>query len=337
MDFNNKCVSCFIFEKLDTLSGSYAAKVFQATHMPVFEAFSVAMALWLAYQLVVNGLFKGELDFRAVGIQASVLVVVSVLLRQQSLVWEYIYYPARDLLGGVPQWFVKPAGGISDTSLVGLLRLVEKEIRAVLDAAWLIGKQAGFSSIYLLFAAVLMILPYLFVWVVFCAFVVEGIFKLLAMTAFSSFLIAFAGFPMTRGFAVSGFRVLLSGILTVVFAALSMGFTLEVVQFFTGDLPRDGAGLSAETAGRYVASGSYWGLVILGFISILLHLKAATIASNISGANDGPGAAAAVVGAGMSAVGLAKAGSMWAASRSARLAGAGGRRAFQEIMKRMGK
>lgn len=36
-------------------------------------------------------------------------------------------------------------------------------------------------------------------------------------------------------------------------------------------------------------------LVVIGFLSVLLHLSAKTLASNISGANDGPGPAAAVV------------------------------------------
>lgn len=36
-------------------------------------------------------------------------------------------------------------------------------------------------------------------------------------------------------------------------------------------------------------------LIVIGFLSVLLHLSAKTLASNISGANDGPGPAAAVV------------------------------------------
>ena len=55
-------------------------------------------------------------------------------------------------------------------------------------------------------------------------------------------------------------------------------------------------------------SSDYWALFLIGFISILFHFKAATLASAISGAQDGPGAAAAVVGAGMMMVGLAKGG-----------------------------
>ena len=76
---------------------------------------------------------------------------------------------------------------------------------------------------------------------------------------------------------------------------------------------------------------SYWGMLLLGFISVLLHLKAATLASNISGANDGAGPAAATVAgkiAGLgggygvpgAAIGGGAAAGRWATPRMAELA-----------------
>src|SRR3546814_20235999 len=53
-------------------------------------------------------------------------------------------------------------------------------------------------------------------------------------------------------------------------------------------------------------STEYFSILLICFISVLFHLKAATLASNISGASDGPGAASAVVAAGMMGVGLLK-------------------------------
>src|SRR5205085_668090 len=59
-------------------------------------------------------------------------------------------------------------------------------------------------------------------------------------------------------------------------------------------------------------------LFVIGFASILLHLQAKALASNISGANDGAGPAAATVAAGKAVMG----GGLYAASRG--LFGAGG-------------
>src|SRR5712692_2700786 len=63
-------------------------------------------------------------------------------------------------------------------------------------------------------------------------------------------------------------------------------------------------------------------MFLLRFVSALFHLKAATLASNISGASDGPGAAAAVVGAGMTGLAALKGAAMWGAKKGAGGAGA---------------
>src|SRR5262249_24666125 len=105
------------------------------------------------------------------------------------------------------------------------------------------------------------------------------------------------GFAPTRSFTVSAVRVLLGGALTVVFASVAMGFTVAILRYYTepGIIPRNADGTFAMGAGAFVFSPQYLALFILGFISILFHLKAATLAANISGALDTPGAAAAVV------------------------------------------
>lgn len=60
----------------------------------------------------------------------------------------------------------------------------------------------------------------------------------------------------------------------------------------------------AEQGSWIVFDPAFLMLIVIGFLSVLLHLSAKTLASNISGANDGPGPAAAVVmGAKMAAGG----------------------------------
>jgi hypothetical protein len=62
-------------------------------------------------------------------------------------------------------------------------------------------------------------------------------------------------------------------------------------------------------------------MILLGFVSVLFHLKAATLAANISGASDGPGAAATVVAGGLAAVAAAKGAALWSAGKAGRFGG----------------
>jgi len=134
-------------------------------------------------------------------------------------------------------------------------------------------------------------------------------------------MIAAAAFKPSSGFAVAGFRIVLGGVLTVVFAAVAMGFTLSVMRYFLDKIPMVEGGFTADIS-HWVMGPDYWGMFLLGFVSVLFHLKAATLAANISGASDGPGAAAAVVGAGMTAMAALKGATIWGAKRGASSAGA---------------
>src|SRR5260221_642803 len=82
----------------------------------------------------------------------------------------------------------------------------------------------------------------------FNAFVGEGVFKLLAVTAIAPLLIAAAAFKPSRGFAVAGFRIVLGGVLTVIFAAVAMGFTLSVMRFFLDQLPMNENGFATAVS-----------------------------------------------------------------------------------------
>src|SRR6185437_9482302 len=205
-----------------------------------------------------------------------------------------------------------------------MLGAVESKVTIVLGVGLSIMKDAGVTTFWYLFAGAILAAPFLFVWGIFLAFVVEGIFKLLAVTAVSPLLIAAAAFKPSRGFAVSGFRIVLGGVLTVVFAAVAMGFTLHVMDYFIGEMPVvPGSGFKLESAADWVGGPGYWALIVLGFVSVLFHLKAATLAANISGASDGPGAAATVVAGGLAAVAAAKGAALWSAGKAGRFGGRG--------------
>lgn len=303
------CITCGIFTQLDDLSIHYGREVFEALAPNVRVAFSSFVGLWFAFQLLYKGLFRGELAFKELMPQMLLFVAVDIALRGSGLYWDFFYNPVRDTMSGLAQAVVVPTGGeVQDKSIPGLLLVVEDQMRRVLEIGGAMIKDAGMTGIGLIVGGLILMVPYLFVWCVFMAFMLEGMFKLLAITALAPVAIALSAFGPTRGFSIAALRVVINGALTVVFAAVAMGFTVAVVRYYLNDpvIPLDADGRIVRGASDFVFSPAYYSIFILGFISILFHLKAATLASNISGASDGPGAAATVVGAGMAMLAYAK-------------------------------
>jgi hypothetical protein len=311
------CVSCDIFAKFDSLAQAYGRQAFDLLAPSTHLAFNAFVGVWLAWVLVVDGALMGRLSFSTLFPNVVIFTLCGILLAGVDLYWEWFYQPLYHAMTDIAVTLISPdsTGGAQASDISKMLGLVEAEVLRAFAVAKAVMRDGGITNLYVLVAGVVLAVPYVFVWGIFLAFVVEGVFKLLAVTAVAPLLIAAAAFKPSRGFAVAGFRIVLGGVLTVIFAAVAMGFTLSVMRFFLDQVPMNENGFT-DAISNWVLGRDYWGMFLLGFVSVLFHLKAATLASNISGASDGPGAAAAVVGAGMTAMAALKSASIWGARKS---------------------
>jgi hypothetical protein len=300
------CITCGMFSQFDQLAQSYGRDAFEVIAPAAKLAFNAYVGVWVAWVFIFQGIIRAELSVSTLVPRLLTITLCSIALTGVDLYWDWIYQPVYDTMNQLATALVvKGSTGVDVRDLAGMLGSVEQRIMVVLGIVGLLWNDGGITNIGMIFAAVILSLPYLFVWGIFMAFVLEGVFKLLAITAVAPLLIVAAAFPPTRGFATSGVRIVLGGVLTVIFAAVAMGFTLSVLDTFINTLPMTGGSFTGNTA-KWVQSPEYWAAIILGFVSVLFHLKAATLAANISGASDGPGAAAAVVAGGMSAFAAVK-------------------------------
>jgi hypothetical protein len=300
------CLTCDMFNQFDQLAQGYGRDAFDVIAPAAKLAFNAYVGAWVAWVLIYNGIIRADLNVQTLVPRILTITVCSIALNGVDLYWDWIYQPIYDAMNQLAtSLVVKSSTGIDVRTLAGMLGSVETRILNVLGLCVTIWNDGGLTALALIIAALVLSLPYLFVWGIFMAFVLEGVFKLLAITAVAPLLIVAAAFPATRGFAISGMRVVLGGVLTVVFAAVAMGFTLSVLDTFMNTLPMTGGSFN-QGAAAFVKSKEYWAAFILGFVSVLFHLKATTLAANISGASDGPGAAAAVVAGGMSAFAAVK-------------------------------
>ena len=163
-------------------------------------------------------------------------------------------------------------------------------------------------------ASLFIIVPYFFVVGLFSAYLVESVFMFLSVTCVSPLLVICFFFGPLRSFTTIGLRLYLGAGLTLLFAGAAMGFTLTAMSGYINDFacltlgqqaanPPGGMQCSSQIAQAAASAPplmmtmQFWTCALIGFLSILLHLKAKTLASNFSGANDGAGPAAAVVAA----------------------------------------
>lgn len=364
------CLSCAFFDGLWTAKVTFAQRIYWQIAPWMSGIVSSGLVIWIILKSTSTYLKEpGQLGgiVRTVFIRLILAAVIvssmtwGIATHENPLVYKWIFDPLEsialsmgaDIVGGLGS-----GGGGNPSNPYSLLAgRVEKQVVLILQmVADLITASSVFSINMLdrLVGGVLIALPYLFVWGLFVAFMLEAMFKFVAAGIIAPLALPAVLFEITRSFSWATLRVLVGAFLTIIFAAGAMGFTMGVVDEHAQPLiqrinapryeemarqryvaecqgsfnPRTGSpggpsgGSDACNAawqayrearettdqvnGQLVLwSPEFFFLFVIGLASILLHIQAKSLASNISGANDGAGPAAAVVGGGKMALGAA--------------------------------
>jgi len=316
--------SATIFNPLDQLAQTYGRDIFDALAPQASLIFEAGFGVWVLYMLIYRGCIKSSLRKDDFFIPLFYYISVDMFLRGHSLYWEWIYTPIYQGTTAAAQTIMSVGTvEIHNPTIPGLLQTLDQQLNKVFELTGAIFADAGWTHPALIVGGVILTLPFVYVWGLFLAYVLEMAFKLLVITAISPLLIMCMAFPALRGYPIAGLKVIANGCFTVIFASVAMGFTLTALDATIKTLPlREGT--FTLDASAFVFSGDYWTLFVLGFISILFHLKASTVASNLSGSQDGPGAAAVVTGAAMASAAFVKSTAQKAGGKAA---GAGGKAA----------
>lgn len=415
------------FDKMAGLKDTFTQTVYSKIAPDAIVLLKNAMMLyflWLGFTAMRTG--DGSKALQSIIKKFIPLMVINFMLHQtgsapyfytdilQPAERDVLRYAAAIMQAGSSTSIAANGGDVASYS--ALATLVESQILQVLRGlAQQVQDNNSVFSLILALGLIIVMLPYLFVWGIWVAFMFEAMFKIVAAGIIAPLLMVAFVFEGTRPFAIAGLRILLGAGLTIIFASGAMGFSMMAVnaelakfvsmtsdsaqipstssaianqnatvqqtinaaqeaynvasQAFLADqkklsadkaagassdvLTADQAAIQADTDAMKAAnttkqqatsqlqnttvstvdqtinqptavyafqvfSDQYFYMFVIGFASVLLHLSSKTLASNISGANDGAGPAAAVVAGAKATLGTG----MYGASRLA--GGAGG-------------
>ncbi len=301
------CTSCGIYGQLDMLAQSYARNTFDVLSPNCSVLFNTFAAIWVIWQLGINWSVRGDIDWPDTIKTFLVFLWVGLFLQGSSYYWEWIYQPIQSTTLNLAQTVIKASGQGLGGDVQALLNSVETELNSVFSILRMIIADTSWYNLKILSGGIIVIVPFVFVWGLFLALMLTGIFTLMAMTALAPVYIVCAAFPSTRSLTLSALRIILCGCLTVILAGVAIGFTIAVLKHYMATVPIN-TGVVGTGTSTWVFSTDYWALFLIGFISALFHLQASAMAASLAGASAGAGAAGLVVATGMMAVGLAKSG-----------------------------
>ena len=296
--FSEQNISGQVFSTLEKLMFVYGKALFDALSQGFLTLLGVFAVIYIISKVFKSTLLEGKFSFNE--IITTPLIIASVctaLLSSFAVLQNWIFKPCYDLAVNLTLQAVKATYGSSHvTSIVDMLNLIEQELDTQIFSVTkrMLADTGILFHVPGMFACLIINAPFMFVWVLFVALMVDCLFKFVSICAISPLLIITYPFKALRGISIAGLRILFNAILTMFFSGIAMGFTLAIMRLSDLSPIKDDRIVRED----WFFSKAYWALFLVGCISILFHLKAPRIAANLASIDDGAGAAAAVAGFG---------------------------------------
>lgn len=321
-------ISVTIFQEMHKIAYEYSSNAFNEIAKLTTMLYFTSVSLWWTYLLINYARGKGDLS--KIMEHLFIITFISILLLGFnsigfSMFYRGFYEPVDSLVSAVAKVLLQQMPNNvfkGDSALLNLLGTLEHEIDVLIEFQKAMSSAVAWYNISAHIMLFLVMLPYLFVWLIFLAYVINYIFKITAITVLSPIMVALFTFPSLRKYSYSMAKIVFSGGLTLIFASVAMGFTLRMFHHYMELLPvgKDNE-LQVEAVTDFIFSTNFVALFVFGGVSVLFHLKAPVLARAISGVADGAGAETFVAGIGTSAMAVSKSFAFKGISKVASLGG----------------
>lgn len=321
----NECELCLVLQQFDGVTRPFAEGIFQTLSGPTADLFRTFLSMWFLFMGM--SMFINPRQARQTLDGAAVKILVGLfifgILANPGIMWRYAFEPVQDLSiamsmaiiefassmgtggnllsppGNVPSGYAK-LFGMAEKQLYNLVKTSFNylESLSIFDGAGFVAAAISGFILWFLFGLVLLVFGF---------FLIEAQFYFLAVGALAPLLLIAYFFDATKKFTMAGVSMIVLAGVSILTAAIAMGFTVGVIHFFENDFACSidaPSCLLQDGATKKKIADTLPMMLLIGFISLLLHIKSKTIASAFSGVQDSAAPATLVaMGAKMASLG----------------------------------
>lgn len=269
--------------------------------------FLVAVLLWggqqsikLALRTFNHNEFSTSLFF--------IIISTILLAGQGKLLIQNIYLLCITVMASASSIALSGISDIPEVKAVGsslelgiLAITAEKAVEQVIIYADTIFTSTGWGNPFGWLYAVLIVLPYIFLLILFCIQLSLALFRLMMVSSFAPFLFMAMAFGWGRQLLPSGIRLALGSIMVMFAVTVSLSLVIfALTELMTEDILK-----GAKDVG--ISNGNFWLVIALGWSASAFMLEAVGIANSIANINL-TNTAAGTMAAGIMGTGAAIAG-----------------------------
>lgn len=285
---NEDCFTCTIVSEYVDLANGYTQELSQSLVSAMQVAFLAYIGIWVivhGYRMILLKATISDLG------KESIYVFISALLLFGSgpgLV-NAVFIASLKMMGAgaatALQVSNKGAGGPQPSTetlgagMTELVKVAEDGVISVIQLAGTIAKTVGWTNWLPVLFAIVLVVPYFLVLIVYFAQVVVSIFRITMLATLSPFMMLGFGFGWGREIATKGIRTVISSFMVLFGSTLALGIMLYgVTSLGLDDMPLEDAGkfASLENVKFLVA-------IAMGWLGTAFMTEATSIANSLTG------------------------------------------------------
>lgn len=313
----------FIIEPIIKHADAFSKAAFGVFAPFCFNIFASFILLWFLL-ILYNAIFLSRLDLEEIFKKIVIFSIVGAALSaHKNFYWEYVHQPIQltsEALVSQVISITPPSTRAPIQNNQSMMGVLENAISEMTTLIYNVADKAGIMSLSASLNASIIWLLFVAAEAIFALYLLGSVLKLVALSAFSPFLILASAFEKTRGHAISGIKYVLTSVLLLIIASFCMGLVLFALREVVLNIDPDGI--------SKIEVFSILGMMfVLALAAIYFLLIAPEMASVIMGAPNSsmlPSMASGLMAAGAGFVGskvggiLSKA-ALWTTVKAAKL------------------
>ncbi|WP_135078583.1 hypothetical protein [Terasakiella sp. SH-1] len=282
----NAATDCILKETIDTyvgLSTGFSAEVGSNITAGMTALFIGLGTLWIMYTIILIAL--GRRNPQEIALEIIYIIIAGALLQSNmvSLVSQG-FTAIMDLVGNGASMVFKAAVGPSNAALIsgeggmtGLVCSTEKSLATVFGIAMTIFDKANALDLHFYLYAILLVLPYILIFVLFVSKTVVTVFRALFIATIFPYLVMAFGSGFLRAQTKAGVNTLIATFLVFMAATISVGLTIYGVNILATMVE-----IEDEIS---ILNPQYLTILILGWAGSALMTEGIGLANSITGSS----------------------------------------------------
>ncbi len=276
------CSICETVHKFEAISENMVYWLYQTLAPGCINLLHTLVLGWFLI-LAISVLMGKKLAWLKTAKRVLAIMVVMLLLKTSNLFFGWVYTPLKGIVVNISTHILNFPQGVSQGGTQELLTVVNETVAKIdnLQNFFNWSVFSGFTGVWIFIQGMVLVSIYHLLLYLYAIYLLEFMFKSLAISALAPFFLLISVFDGTRNYAQGAFNIVLQGALVLIISSIFMSISMVVAEHYFQTTEIFQSKDVVLKGHAWISQEGFWTCLAIPILSIFALRKSHTIASSI--------------------------------------------------------